>query len=99
MDLPKELPNAVAAILGALSPIIIAIIKDKVKDAKYHFWIAVLFSGLVGLIANLVVGEPISNAPQSVAYAFTFATIAWQKYWKAMWQEKQDKNTMLEIKG
>jgi asparagine N-glycosylation enzyme membrane subunit Stt3 len=89
MDMPKELPAAIAAILGALSPIFIALIKEKVKNQKYHFWIAVLFSMIVGLVANLVAGEPISNAPESVAMAFTFATIAWQKYWKNLWLEKK----------
>lgn len=93
MDLPKELPNVVAIILGALSPMIIALVKEKIKNQKYHFWIAVLFSAVVGLIANMVVGEPISNAPESIAMAFTFATIAWQKHWKRMWQEKQEKKS------
>lgn len=83
-NLPTALPEVIAMVVGALSPMLIQLVVKKVTNEMARFWIALVLSALVGVAAVLLSGTPLKNSPEFLAILFTFSSIAFKTFWKPM---------------
>lgn len=77
-----QLPEIVATILGALSPILINFLKSTIESRYIRFVIALVVSGGVGAVSAIILGiTPGVDLIEFFTGAFTLATIVYRT-WK-----------------
>jgi len=79
------LPEIVATVLGVISPFVIQFLKKKVESKQARYLIALVLSGVTGVVAALVLGEPFVfiNIIKLIAVVFGASQVAYNS-WKAL---------------
>lgn len=74
-----SLPQSVAAIVGIFIPLIVAFVKTKVQSKQMRFLVALVLSGIIGVIGAVISGADLSwiNVIQFTAIAFGMSQIVY----------------------
>lgn len=83
---PVTLPDVLVVLLGALSPILVQLIKRGIKERLIRFVISLVLTGGTGAAAFFIVNPPGLDLADSIAWSFAASQMTYQ-FFKSIWQE------------
>lgn len=84
---PAQLPELVSLLVGAISSIVVQLVKKKVAGTVGRFFLALALAALTGGLSYYVAKPDETNVIIFVVHIFAYSQLAYAAFWKVLWQE------------
>jgi hypothetical protein len=80
------LPDLLTVLLGFFAPLVIQFVKNRVTSRTLRFYIALLLSAVIGVVAYVIEPPPVRDPVAFIVTVFGYATLAYKGFWKPIWE-------------
>lgn len=84
---PAKLPDFVALLLGVLASVIVQFVKGRYQSRTVRFLISLLLSFVVGALSYFIAAPPGADLVTFVIHVFAYSQLAYNGFWKVIWEE------------
>lgn len=89
--MPVQLPDVLVILLGALSPMLVQLVKKAFHERIVRFLIALFLTAVTGTAAFFIVKPPSLDLADTIAWVFAASQLSYQ-FFKSIWDKAAKKN-------